>query len=339
MIIDLPKFLAAERPQWEALEKYLRRLEGEPNAILTMDEMREFHGLYERAAADLAKISTYSSEPETCRYLEHLVARAYSEIHDTREKRVRLHPLKWFFQTLPQTFRRHHRAFILSVLVTLAGTFFGAGAIAFDPEAKDVLTPFPHLLGDPAKRVAHEEQATTDPLQDSKTSFSASLMTHNIQVAVLALAMGMTCGIGTLILLFYNGVILGVVGLDYLRAGQAPFLFGWLLPHGVVEIPAFIIAGQAGFVLGGALIGWGRRVPLRQRLRQVGSDLVTLIAGVALLLIWAGFIESFLSQYHQPVFPYWIKISFGLIELALLTLYLAKSGTASVVEAPEEEKR
>ena len=39
----------------------------------------------------------------------------------------------------------------------------------------------------------------------------------------------MTWGVGTILLLFYNGVILGAVSLDYVQAGQTPFLLGWLL--------------------------------------------------------------------------------------------------------------
>ena len=77
----------------------------------------------------------------------------------------------------------------------------------------------------------------------------------------------MTWGIGTIIVLFYNGVILGAVAVDYIRAGQTKFLLGWLLPHGVIEIPAILIAGQAGLLLAAALIGRGNRDPLRKRLR------------------------------------------------------------------------
>ena len=50
-------------------------------------------------------------------------------------------------------------------------------------------------------------------------------------------------------MLFYNGVILGAVAVDYVRAGETKFLLGWLMPHGVIEIPAILIAGQAGFML------------------------------------------------------------------------------------------
>jgi len=327
MIIDLPRFVAAERPNWEELEKFLARLEVQPGACLTLAEVRRFHLLYERAASDLARISTYSSEPETRKYLESLVARAYGEIHETRGSRTRLQPVRWFFRTLPRTFRRHYRAFALSVAITLVGCLFGGFAVALDPEAKQIITPFPHLLGDPAKRVADEEKAVDDRLEGAKSSFSAELMTHNTRVAILALALGMTWGVGTAILLFYNGVILGAIAWDYVRAGQTTFLLGWLLPHGSVEIPAILIAGQAGLVLAGALIGWSRRIPLGVRLREIGGDLVTLIFGVAILLVWAGLVESFLSQYHEPVFPYWAKITLGLIELGLLAFFLARSGT------------
>ena len=327
MIIDLQKFVASERPHWTELERRLAKLEADPNLKMNLDQLRHFHRLYERAAADLARITTFSSEPETRRFLENLVARGYGEIHETRERQRRIFPLKWFFQELPRTFRRHVRAFWLSLAITVVGCAFGGLAIAFDPESKSVLMPFSHLQGDPAQRVAEEEQATQDRLAGNKTSFSAFLMTHNTKVSIFAMALGMTWGVGTIILLFYNGVILGAVVVDYIRAGQMKFLLGWLMPHGVIEIPAILIAGQAGLVLALALIGWGRRRPLNVRLREVSRDIVTLIFGVGLLLVWAGFIEAFLSQYHEPVIPYSAKIAFGTVEMVLLILFLAKSGT------------
>ena len=61
----------------------------------------------------------------------------------------------------------------------------------------------------------------------------------------------------------------------------------------------------------------------------MGPDLVTLICGAALLLVWAGIIEAFLSQYHEPVLPYALKIGFGVMELALMGGYLWKSGRRS----------
>jgi uncharacterized membrane protein SpoIIM required for sporulation len=234
--------------------------------------------------------------------------------------------LKWFFQTLPQTFRRHVRVFYLSLAITLVGSAFGATATVFDPSSRRVTMPFGHDQLRPSERVKQEEGQVNEALSGRRSTFSAYLMTHNIQVSVLTLALGMTWGVGTILMLFYNGVALGAISVDYVTDGQTRFLMGWLLPHGAVEIPAILIAGQAGLLLALALIGWGKRLPLATRLREVSRDAVTLSFGFALLLVWAGFVEAFLSQYHEPVIPYEVKIAFGVTELILLFLYLGKSG-------------
>jgi uncharacterized membrane protein SpoIIM required for sporulation len=93
-----------------------------------------------------------------------------------------------------------------------------------------------------------------------------------------------------------------------------------------VEIPAILIGGQAALLLGHAMIGWGTPESRADRLRSIGPDLATLAAGAAALLVWAGIVESFFSQYHEPVLPYGVKIAFGSIQLALLFAYLYRGG-------------
>lgn len=326
MIIDLPKFIAAEQPVWRELEAQLKKLEEDPYAKMDLAQTRRFHYLYERTAADLARISTFASEPDTRRFLESLVARAYGEIHEAREKPHRFRPLHWFLVIFPQTFRRHINAFWLAVAITFAGAMFGGLATLLDPESRHVTMPFGHDNITPHERVAREEKAKHDRLKGEKAGFSAFLMTHNTQVSVFTMALGMTWGVGTIIMLFYNGVVLGAICVDYIADGQAKFLAGWLLPHGSFEIPAILIAGQAGLILGRALIGRGKRQALAERFGEISGDLVTLIFGVAVLLVWAGFVESFFSQYHEPAVAYSAKISFGLVELTALSLFLWKSG-------------
>ncbi len=326
MIVDLERFVKSEKPYWEELEKLLDLLEKRTGYKLGLEEAKRFHYLYQRASSDLSKLAAFPSEPRLNEYLQTLVAKAYAEIHEGREKAHNFSPVNWFFNTFPQTFRKHSRAFALSVAITLAGCMLGAFIIYFDSESKSIILPFSHLLGDPSDRVDMEEAQTKDRMSGAKASFSAQLMTHNTKVSILTFSMGMSFGFGTILLLFYNGVILGAVACDYIMAGEAKFLAGWLLPHGVIEIPAILIAGQAGFVLGKTLIGRGSSSGVRQRLRTVQGDLVTLIFGVAVLLVWAGIIESFLSQYHEPVIPYWLKIAFGTFELVIFSLFLWKSG-------------
>ena len=324
MIIDLPRFVSAERPYWDELHAALSAMGTDPERRMSLTEIQRLHYLYERCSADLSRLDTFATDPSLRAFLESLVSRAYSEIHETRA------PIKFSWKqavlAFPRAFRRHLGAFQLSVAVTLLGCAFGWFAIHQDPRAKAVLMPFSALNGSPTERVQHEESEKEDRLNGVKATFGAQLMTHNIQVTVLVFAMGLTWGFGTILELFYNGVILGAVCADYIAAGQGAFLAGWLLPHGVVEIPSILLGGQAGFILANALIGWGGRTSRAQRLRAAAHDLFAIVAGAACLLVWAGTMESFVSQYHQPAIPYSLKIAFGLCELAALTIFLGWAG-------------
>jgi uncharacterized membrane protein SpoIIM required for sporulation len=326
MIINLRKFIIEERPLWTELESYLNKLETEPEYRLDLGNVERFHYLYQRASSDLSKLMTFSAEPNTRLFLESLVGRAYGVIHETRVKSYRLTPLRWFFKTFPRTFRRHLQAFWISLAAMMVGFLLGGFVMIVEPGSKHVLMPFSHLLGDPSERVEREENTDIDRLARARAAFSSQLMTHNTRVAIFTLALGISFGIGTALMLFYNGIVLGAVTLDYVLAGESTFLMGWLLPHGTIEIPAILLAGQAGLVLAGALIGWQQSLSLRMRLRAVSGDLVTLMGGIALMLAWAGMIESFFSQYHEPALPYEVKITFGVVELVLLIVFLSRSG-------------
>lgn len=329
MILNLERFVADAERDWQELDRLLVRMEEGGGQPLSLGEIEQFHYLYEKVSSDLAQVSALASEPQLTEYLESLVARAHAEIHETRRKGLPFRPWQWVSRTFPMVFRRHIRAFWLATALMMLGAILGAYSLARDPAVKAVIMPFPHLLMTPAERVAMEEQrggADDDYLDGAKATFSSELMTHNTRVGILTLALGITYGVGTTLVLFYNGVILGAVAFDFLAAGEGEFLAGWLLPHGVVEIPAILMAGQAGLVLAFALLGWDSRHTLGFRLRKIAPDLVTLITGVALLLIWAGLVEAFLSQYHEPVIPYAAKISFGVVEFCLLTAYLAFAG-------------
>lgn len=336
MIIDLPRFLSSERPSWAELEKMLVQLETQPDRRVTLEEATRLHFLYQKVSADLVRLTTFASEPDLQRYLESLVARAYGEIHGARARTPRWRPFRWFFVQFPLVFRRHWAAFVVSTLVTLLGMGFGGFAVATDDEAKEALIPaqFSPLLGDPAERVRQEEADAHRTTGAEHTNFAGMLMTNNVRVSIRVMAYGMTWGILTIVQLFYNGVILGTIVVDYIRAGQTVFMLGWLMPHGVIEIPSILIAGQAGLVIAFALIGRGSRLSLSDRMRAVGGDLATLIGGVAVMLVWAGIIESFVSQYHQPVIPYPVKIAFGSVELALLIWFLSSGRGASTPAIP-----
>ncbi|MGJ8639117.1 MAG: stage II sporulation protein M [Opitutaceae bacterium] len=327
MILDVEKFIRRRRADWNEFEGMLTQLEAGDRRTFDVENAQRFYYLYECIAADLTKLSAYAVEPHTKQYLESLVARGFGEMHGTVSRRLPFaQAFLTFLAAFPITVRRHFKALIWVFVIFGGGAIFGAGALGLDPSSKSVLMPFSHLQGDPSDRVAEEEAREGKNMEDGKSTFSTYLMTHNTKVSIMTLALGMTFGIGTSIFLFYNGAILGAVMMDYVLAGETVFLTGWLLPHGSVEIPAILLAGQGGLILGSTLLFAKNRMSLGERLRSIRGDLVVLISGIAVLLVWAGIIESFFSQYHEPVLPYSVKIAFGALQLAGVFAYFMFAG-------------
>ena len=76
---------------------------------------------------------------------------------------------------------------------------------------------------------------------------ASTVLTNNLQVAILAFAFGLTAGVGTAWLLIVNGMHLGAV-IGWLGMhGQASSVWGWIMPHGGTEILAIIMAEPPGF--------------------------------------------------------------------------------------------
>ncbi|MDF1811705.1 MAG: stage II sporulation protein M [Verrucomicrobiales bacterium] len=325
MILDLDQFVSKERPYWDELTGLLQKQDDQPDWKMSLEEARRFHYLYHRASSDLVKLKNFAGEVEASLFLENLVARSYSRLHERRGSTIPFRPVHWLLRVFPATFRRHWIAFVISFLSFFIGGVFGAGIMKFTPEHKThFIGPFTHLAGKPSDRVAREESQDFDGFANRST-FSAQLMQNNIRVTILAMVIGFFFGILTIFLLFYNGIGLGLIIYDYIADGQGEFLTGWLLPHGSVEIPAIILGGQAGLIIAHAMFGWGTNLRLAQRFRRIRSDLLTIVGGAALLLVWAGLVESFLSQYHGPdIYPF--KIAFGTIQLTALACFLLFAG-------------
>ncbi len=334
MILDLERFQAQERPRWTRLESLLAQLDSRPDRLLRPAEAEQLQELYAQTASDLNRVTHGSLAPELRQYLERLVARAYGELYYARPTRSELwQPRGWLriFTAFPEAFRRQSRYFALAVLVTFLGCALGGLAVRYDPASVDVLLPADYLRN-PGLRVRQEEKGQNRRLDSAQeeAAFSGELITHNIEVSLLTAGLGVTFGIGTALLLFENGLLLGAVAVRYTQQGFGLFVTAWLLPHGAFEIPSILIAGQAGFYLA--------RLLLRRRedryVRESMREWLLLIAGLAMMLVWAGLMEAFFSQHHAPVLAYGFKVAVGAAELVLLTVYLLLIGRRETAAVP-----
>jgi uncharacterized membrane protein SpoIIM required for sporulation len=163
---------------------------------------------------------------------------------------------------------------------------------------------------DPTERAKQEE--TGQSSVEEQAAFSSFLFTHNIQVAFLAFALGITAGIGTAIMLFSNGVLLGALAWVYASKGLSGWFWAWILPHGIPEISAICIAGAAGFVIARGLVA-PKGLTRREAVRKEALTAVKLLLGTLALFVLAGCIEGTISQIHPPRLSVGFKIGFALV--------------------------
>ena len=312
MAESIRKFIESRRPRWEKLEATLQSLE---RGRLSASELIGLTRLYREATADLARLQTFQNqeglEDELKSYLNHLVARAYSQIY--RSAPPRMTSLWRFLRSgFPATFRQTLPWTLVALSAFAIGLTYGFITAISDSSFVALIVP-PQLI-----QKVEEGTVWFDSILAVKPLASSLIMTNNISVSFLAFALGMTFGLGTLYLMVFNGLMVGTLaGLCYSHDLGVPF-WSFVLPHGVIELTAIFIAGGAGFLLGGALLFPGdlpRKDALLKRARQAGS----LILGCVPLLVVAGVVEGFFSPVPMPA---GLKFGMAGILFALLLCYL-----------------
>jgi uncharacterized membrane protein SpoIIM required for sporulation len=151
---------------------------------------------------------------------------------------------------------------------------------------------------------------------------SSLIISNNIQVTLLAFGLGLTAGIGTTVLLIFNGIHLGSVAGWMMLHGKDRALWGWIMPHGGTELLAICLAGAAGYVLAGAIVAPGQ-VRRSTALKNAGGDALGIELGCMVMLVVAGLIEGFVSP---SGIDYPTRIAVLAASLSLWALYFLAAG-------------
>lgn len=320
--MDFNAFLASRQHRFERLSELLDLAEAKGLAQLSAQQVDELYRLYRLVSSDLNLAQTRTGNPSLLEYLESLVARGYAALAVPQRAR----PISGWWQIIrhrfPAVLRLQRNILLLATLTFLAGISFGWIATAINPDMAVVFLPPEHLSQSPSERVAELEaiEAGGSTQVDSAgdySVFSSFLFTHNIRVSLLGFALGLTFGIGTLVVLFYNGAMLGSIAQRYFDDGVFEFFIAWVGPHGAIELPCIIFACTAGLML--ARAQWQAQAgDMWQRIGNIRSQLLTLLVGTATLLVLAGLIEGGFSQVNEPTLPYPVKITVaGALAIAL----------------------
>lgn len=316
--MDIDRFIAQNMPNWNRLGELTGRARRGIRQ-LQPGELDELVALYQRTSAHLSHARTAYRDPSLTMRLTTLVSNAGGVIYRGRSKpgaAVR----DFFVWRFPAAVYQSGRFVAASAFLLLVPALLVGAWLMQSDKALDVALP-------EAAREAYLNEDFEDYYSsEPATSFAAEVTINNIQVAFMAFAGGILLCIPTVVLLVFNGANVGVAGGAFGSVGQLDKFFGLILPHGLLELTAVIIAGAAGLRLGWAIIAPGDR----SRTEAVGTEArraVLIALGLVVAFIVAGFIEGFVTGRGVPTA---LRLAIGVVaEIAFVTWVVVQGRAAT----------
>jgi uncharacterized membrane protein SpoIIM required for sporulation len=249
--------------------------------------------------------------------LNNLVLGVYRELYRYRAE-TRLNIYAFFKRDFPLAIYRHRYFILLSFLVmVLPGLIAGAWTYLDEDAIYSVLDgsqvrQLERMYDPQARKLGREREADTDIFM------FGFYIKNNISVAFRCFAGGMVIGIGTLLVLFFNGMFMGSIAGHLTRLDYVDTFYPFVVGHGSFELTAIVFSGAAGLRLGYSILNPGQLSRL-DALREAGRDVVPMLYGIVLMLIIAAFLEAFWSSSTSLSIE--VKYTVGAVLWALVLLY------------------
>ena len=300
--MDIDAFVATHQHSWARLghlTKNARKL-----SDTTPEELDELVALYQRTGSHLAHARLeYGADEAVVGRLNFLVAEAHGVLYAKRSTNVREVVARFLALTFPAAVWRIRRFILVSTFLMMGPWIVFQVWIGISPEAFD-------LTGDPAIREAYIEEDFEDYYSSQPAqNFASQVFLNNVRVAILAFAAGILLCVFSALILVYNGANVGIAGGLFTHAGEWQRFWGLILPHGLLEISAVIVAGAAGLRLGWAVIAPGDQTRW-SALSSIGRDTGNVAIGLIVAFAVAGLIEGFVTGRPWPTS---LRIAIGAI--------------------------
>lgn len=154
---------------------------------------------------------------------------------------------------------------------------------------------------------------------------------NNCWIAIKIFLGGLLIGLGSIILLIYNAISMGLLMGFLVAHGYGSTLWPTIIGHSSFELIATIISAAAGFKVGWSMIGpITLRVPRLQHIILEFKQSVLLMYGALVLFTLAGLIEAFWSS--NNTIPDIAKYIVGCMFWVILPLYLWLAGRFRTVK-------
>ena len=285
------RFRAAREADWLKLESLLDRIERGSLKRLPDEDLFALPVMYRATLSSLSVARETSLDRELVRYLEALATRAYFVTYSIRTP-MGPRILRFFARDWPEAVFALRRELAVVSLLMAAGVAVAWLLIARDAAWFYAIIPSSLAQGrDPTASTADLKRALGGGKHGFLELFATFLFAHNAQVAILSYALGAAFALPTLLLMVYNGCMVGAFMALYASRGLGLEVAGWLSIHGTTELFAISIAGAAGLRIGMAVAFPGRLARLTAATRAGRLAGVAMI-GVVVMLFVAGGLEG-----------------------------------------------
>jgi uncharacterized membrane protein SpoIIM required for sporulation len=251
-----------------------------------------FNDLFSQITEDLSYSRTQYPKRSIRVYLNALAQRIYLKLHQRRSSGSRSF-LQFWKDDLPLALYQAKRELNISLIFFLAAMLIGVISSIHDPDFANV------ILGEGYVEMTKENIENGDPMgvykQSGELEMFLAITINNILVAFRTFVLGAFLGVGTLIIMLYNGIMVGTFQYFFIERGllQESFLTIWM--HGALEISSIVIAGAAGLTMGRGLLYPGT-LPRKQAFIIGARRAIKIMLGLVPLFIIAGFIEGFFTR-------------------------------------------
>jgi uncharacterized membrane protein SpoIIM required for sporulation len=311
---------ADRKDRWEELTGLLDRVDRRGYPSLSVAEVKHLCRLYRQVTIDLSRARTDGEDPVLIRYLNHLAARAHGHVYTARRPQLDAF-FRFVARGFPRLVRCRARPLLAAGAIFLLASVFSYLAVVRDPQAAYSLFDENVVEMENLRLERHEggEYRGNFTFELSASPWvAAAIILNNVGVAIRAFALGALACLPGVILLVYNGRMLGTyTGLVAVH-GFAGDFYSLILTHGVLELTAICVSAGAGFTLGGALVAPGVYTR-REALRRAAPDAFGLLGGAAVLLVIAGHIEAYVT----PHFPQPVRWAVAALSAVWLVAYVA----------------
>ena len=317
------EFRREREATWHELESLVQTAEKKGLGSLTGEQLARLPHLYRATLSSLSVARSISLDKALVIYLESLAGRAYFVVYGTRQ-RLRRALADFFVRRWPQCVRAAAPHILLATVLLCAGAF---ASYKLTMQDTDHYYSFVGEMAQGRSPASSTEELRaglydTESFGEALGTFAAQLFNNNARIGILAFALGFVAGLPTLLLLFYNGLVMGSFIALFTSRGLGVDLWGWLLPHGITELGAVFLCGGAGFMLAHSLIFPGAR-PRLDNLRARGRDAAVVVVGAVIMFFIAGLIEGIM---RQTVTNIYVRYSFAAVTLIAWLAYFIFCG-------------